>query len=1105
MDPVLIVDDEPAVLRLVQRLLDKHGIRSQTAPGAVEAVALLSQQDFSAILLDYYLEDGPSWPVLEAARSSPVGPPVIMMTAQGEEWLAAEAVQRGAADFRIKSDLFWKELPGIVQRAARQAEADHAQALLASIVESSGDAIVGLTAQGLILSWNGAAEKMFGHNQAEALGRALSDFVIPESGSELEQVLAGACCTSDCLEAQGVLPGGERLDLSLTVSRIRARTGKASACAIARDVSPQKQAQRQLQVRLEQRAAVAELGRQALQGCQTQQLLEQAVALAAEALGVEFAEILERVPDPEDAPEGHPFQPSAFQGRLKRRSGCGWTGDDPDAPIDESRGWFTLGCRQPVLSQDLSAETRFEPSAALRRHRAASGLSVVIEAAPDPFGVFGVYSSSPRRFTPDDSNFLQSLANVLGSAIQRVRTQEASLERNRLMAFEAEVFRALSQHVDAAALLSACLAAMVTHLGARLARAWLLDRGQDVLQLAATAGNHTQTEVGYQRIPVGQYKVGRIAQTGRPELSNSFLTDSDVAFPEWAARDQIVGFAGHPLIVEGRVEGVLAMFSSQPLSPSLSTVLQSVADGIAQALARLRSQAALRQSKQRLDLLVRQSPLAVIEWTVGGEVSAWNPAAEAIFGNTPEEALGLKWTDLIPHDHVQRLRARWEDVTRKAQHSIHDHVTRSGAIISCEWFSAPLVEDGQVVGIASLCRDCTETSRADEELRKLRHALEQSPVAVMLTDGQGSIEYVNPRFVEMSGYSASEALGQKPSLAKSGFHPPEFYKQLWSTILSGRVFHGEMCNRRKNGEVYWQKAVIAPVRDGQGRITSFIAFQEEMTGRKLIESQLAASEEKFKGIFDSMQDGYVTADIAGFLTLVNPAAVRLFGYRDAAELLAVPCRELFADKQERNALLGTMLELGQRADQRGTIRRKDGTLRIFEGSSRTQPGPDGQPRSVEALFRDVTERSQAEADRQARQAADVANRLKSQFLAHMSHEIRTPLHAILGMTHLALGTQLNERQRHYLEHIQRGGRALLAIVNDILDFSKVEAGKLQLELVEFGLDEVIENLVSVLAGKADEKGLEFIVRVAPEVPAHLLGDPMRLGQVLINLVGNAIK
>ena len=139
------------------------------------------------------------------------------------------------------------------------------------------------------------------------------------------------------------------------------------------------------------------------------------------------------------------------------------------------------------------------------------------------------------------------------------------------------------------------------------------------------------------------------------------------------------------------------------------------------------------------------------------------------------------------------------------------------------------------------------------------------------------------------------------------------------------------------------------------------------------------------------------------------------------------------------------------------------------------------------------------------QQLEAANRMKGEFLANMSHEIRTPLNAILGMTHLALRTRLDERQRNYLHDVHGAGQTLLAIVNDILDFSKAEAGRIELEHIELKLDEVLRSLISILARKAVDKGLELLISVSPEVPASLIGDPLRLGQVLLNLVSNAIK
>jgi len=338
------------------------------------------------------------------------------------------------------------------------------------------------------------------------------------------------------------------------------------------------------------------------------------------------------------------------------------------------------------------------------------------------------------------------------------------------------------------------------------------------------------------------------------------------------------------------------------------------------------------------------------------------------------------------------------------------------------------------VGIAE---DVTRQKQAEEQNRKLQQAVEQSPVSIMITDCAGIIEYVNPKFTQLTGYSYGEAVGQNSRILKSGKTSDDIYQQMWKSIAAGVEWHGELLNKKKNGEFYWASASLSPIKNTDGMITHYLGVNEDITERKQAEEALKEQEHLLRVIIDSMPAGVAHIGPDLHYLLVNRQYEEWFG-KTIDRLLGRHVREVIGEDAWEIARPNIeQVQTGKAATyvhQRPTA---VGGFRWLQVSQVPFDDPAGKSSSYISHITDITEIKEVEEMLcLAKKKAESATRAKSRFLANMSHEIRTPMNGVIGMTDLLLGTELDQNQREYAEIIKMSGNNLLQLINGILDHSE---------------------------------------------------------------------
>ncbi|MDO8322535.1 MAG: PAS domain S-box protein [Phenylobacterium sp.] len=396
------------------------------------------------------------------------------------------------------------------------------------------------------------------------------------------------------------------------------------------------------------------------------------------------------------------------------------------------------------------------------------------------------------------------------------------------------------------------------------------------------------------------------------------------------------------------------------------------------------------------------------------------------------------------------------------------------------------------------------------------------------TDAKGVIQIFNVGAERMLGYEAAEVIN---TITPADISDPQELiarAQALSAELATHIAPGfealvfkasrgiediyELTYIRKDGSRFPAVVSVTALRDAAGAIIGYLLIGTDNTARKLVEEEQKKSDQSLRdqqfytrSLIESNIDALMTTDPAGIITDVNKQMEALTGStRD--ELIGAPFKDCFTDPDRAEAGIKRVLAQKSVTDYELTARARDGKQTVVSYNATTFYDRNRTLKGVFAAARDVTERKRVEVElQQAKAIAESASRTKSDFLASMSHEIRTPMNAIMGIADLLAKTPLTPEQDKYVQIFRRSGDNLLNLINDILDLSKVEASQLDLEQTGFSLSDHLEKVIEMVAPRAQEKGLTLVCEIAPNVANDLMGDPTRLRQVLLNLLGNAIK
>ena len=514
---------------------------------------------------------------------------------------------------------------------------------------------------------------------------------------------------------------------------------------------------------------------------------------------------------------------------------------------------------------------------------------------------------------------------------------------------------------------------------------------------------------------------------------------------------------------------------------------------------------ALKKSEAKYKQLMDLAPDGILLGLHDGTITGVNSSMLKITGRTSEELIGFNGEKLFSPEELKSNPLRY-DILNKGE-----LVKRERNILRPDGTSFPvemhttMMPDGTY---QSFYHDISVRRNAEYELRKLSRAVEQSPTAIVITDPEGTIEYVNPKLCETTGYAREELLGQNPRIWSSHEKTKEEYRELWETIKSGKEWKGEFHNRNKNGDLFWESALLSPIKNEKDEITHFLGIKEDITLRKILEEKTISSEKRYREIYaaNPIPSFIFYEDTLEFIE-VNDAAILNYGYT-REEFSAMTLKDI-RPAEDIDAFLGMLKDIWK-APVHNTVNRhmrKNRSIFPAEITSHSLPEKNGR-RSRLMMATDITERfNAAEQMKLAKEKAEASDKLKTTFLNNISHEVRTPLNGIMGFVDIITQPDLSDRDKKesFMMLVESSNRLLDTITN-YMDISLLTSGSMSVIIKDFNPVAVLKELYKNYEKLCLEKNLRLVLDIPPHYEELSVSSDIELfSKAYSHLLDNAVK